>query len=91
MQTSATDLVGVLTSVERLAVSSLTDDEKVLVLDDMKRCIPPEQFCIHCLKTRAIVLNKIEEAINGFKATQAKSEKPKQSRARKPSTTKAKK
>ena len=35
MQTSATDLVGVLTSVERLAVSSLTDDEKVLVLDDI--------------------------------------------------------
>ena len=91
MQTSATDLVGVLTSVERLAVSSLTDDEKVLVLDDMKRCIPPEQFCIHCLKTRAIVLIKIEEALNVFNTTQAKSEKPKQSRARKPSTAKAKK
>ena len=91
MQTSATDLVGVLTSVERLAVSSLTDDEKVLVLDDMKRCIPPEQFCIHCLKTRAIVLNKIEEAINGFKATQAKSQKPVQSRARKTPTKSTKK
>ena len=91
MQTSATDLVGVLTSVERLAVSSLTDDEKVLVLDDMKRCIPPEQFCIHCLKTRAIVLNKIEEAINGFKATKAKSQKPVQSRARKTSTKSTKK
>ena len=39
MQTSATDLVGVLTSVERLAVSSLTDDEKVLVLDDIERLL----------------------------------------------------
>jgi len=86
MQTSANDLVSVLTSVERLAVSSLTDDEKVMVLDDMKKCIPPEQFCIHCPQTRAIVLNKIEEAINGFQATKAKSEKPKQSRARKTPT-----
>lgn len=91
MQTSATDLVGFLTSVERLAVSALTDDEKVLVLDDIKRCIPPEQFCIHCRKTRAIVLKKIEEAINGFQAKKAESQKPKQSRAGKTSTKSAKK
>lgn len=91
MQTSAIDLVGFLTSVERLAVSALTDDEKVLVLDDIKRCIPPEQFCIHCQKTRVIVLKKIEEAINGFQAKQAESQKSKQSRTRKTPTKSAKK
>ena len=67
MQTSATDLVRVLTSVEQIAVSSLTDDEKILVLDDINRCIPPEQFCIQCLKTRAIVINKIQR---GYKWVQ---------------------
>ena len=91
MQTSATDLVRVLTSVEQIAVSSLTDDEKILVLDDINRCIPPEQFCIQCLKTRAIVINKIQGAINGFNATQAKSQKPQQSRARKTPTKSTKK
>ena len=35
-KTSASDLVGLLTSVERLAMSSLTVDEKVMVLDDSR-------------------------------------------------------
>jgi len=90
-KTSASDLVGLLTSVERLAMSSLTDDEKVMVLDDLKMDVPPAQFCTHCMKTRTIVLNKIEEAINGFNTTQAKSQKPKQSRARKTPTKSTKK
>ena len=83
MQTSANDLVGILTSVERLSASAMTDDEKVLVLDDIKKCVPPVQFCVHCKDTRAIVLTKIEEAINGFKAVKATGEKPQQKRPRK--------
>lgn len=83
MQTSASELVEVLASVERLAASKLTDDEKVMVLEDIKRCFPPSQFTINCMQTREIVLKTIEETINGFIPKKTQSEKPIKSRARK--------
>jgi len=83
MQTTAASLVGLLTTVDALMASSLTNDQKTIILDDMLKGIPPEQFCIHCLRTRAIIINKIQEAIDGFKATQSTGKKPVQSRARK--------
>lgn len=91
MQTSASDLVEVLASVERLSVSKLTDDEKVMVLEDIKRCFPPSQFTVNCMQTREIVLKTIEEAINGLQAKEAESQKPKQGRPRKTPPKSAKK
>jgi len=92
MQTSAISLVSILTEIDVLVSSSLTDEQKVHVLDDIDRCIPPEQFCVNCLKTRAIVKAKIKETINGLKTnTKEKSQKPIKSRAGKASTKSAKK
>ena len=83
MQYTASSFIGLLTTVDQLMATSLTDDQKIIILDDMLNGLPPEQFCAHCKRTRAIVSNKIKEAIDGFKATQTKGEKPKQSGQRK--------
>ena len=91
MQTSAINLVSILTEVDALMSSSLTDEQKAHVLDDINRCIPPEQFCIHCMKTRAIVKEKIQETLNGLKTSKEKSQKPIKSRAGKVSTKSTKK
>ncbi len=91
MQASASDLVEILTSVERLSASRLTNDEKAMVLEDIKRCFPPPSFCINCMQTRTIVMKVIEEAIDGFTPKKAESEKPVKNRARKASAKSTKK
>ena len=90
MQTSAIDLVGVFTELDNVMSSSLTKEQKLHILDDINMCIPPEQFCVHCMKTRAILKAKIRENIDGLKATEKTSQKPKPSRARKTPTKSAK-
>lgn len=91
MQKSAVDLVKVLNTVEAVVSLSLTDEQKRYVLDEIERCLPPEQFCVHCLKTRAIVKAKVQEIKNGIKTEETQSQKPVKSRARKSPPAKAKK
>jgi len=85
MQITAQDLVGLLTSVQAVVASDLTDDEKIIVLQDIQNGMPPMQFCINSAGTRAITSAKISEAIDGLQPKKAQSKKPVQKRAGKAS------
>ena len=93
MQTSAHDLVGLLTSVERVAAShTLNNEQKKLVLGEMLNGLPPDQFCVYSKQTKAIVTKIIQEKLYGLQPPEkAKSEKPKQNRAGKAPTKSTKK
>lgn len=92
MQTSVSDLVKYMTSVDFVVASArLTDTEKREVLGELLNTVPPEPFCRATAKTRAITIKAIEEAINGLKPTQTASKKPVKSGARKASTKATKK
>lgn len=86
MHTSAVELVRVMASLEQLMSLALSDEQKVDILEDIQKSIPPHQFCTNSIKTRAILVIKIQENIDGLKTKKATSEKPKQSRARKTPT-----
>lgn len=88
---SVTDYVTMLTTVEQVVSSKLSDTNKQTILGEMLTSLPPRQLCVNTKGTRDIVQNNIQEAIDGFTATKAKSEKPKQSRARKTPTKSPKK
>ena len=83
MTVSAITLVEILARAESVAASTLEDQQKALVLDDILKCLPPAQHCVTFAETRAIVAAKINEISDGFKAKKTKGEKPKQSRQRK--------
>jgi len=91
MQSSAAQLMSQYISAKSVTASDLSDENKQIILGEMLTELPPEQFCIHCKGTRAVISNLITELLDGVKATQAKAEKPKQSRARKTSTKSPKK
>ena len=91
MKISAVDLLSIMGEAEKVATSSLQNEDKIAVLDDLDFGLPPEQFCAGFTKTRAIVRSKIQELMNGIEATQTKSEKPIKSRARKTPTKSTKK
>jgi len=91
MLVSAIDLVRVLAEADRLMSSSLTDEQKAQVLEEIQNCLPPVQFCNQFPKTREICKEKLQEHIDGLKTTKTKGEKPKQSRARKVSAKSTKK
>lgn len=91
MQLSANSLVKVLTTAESIVSSALTNDEKLVILGELHDGLPPQQLCINGRGTRAIVENKLTEAIDGLRSKEATQKKPKQSRAGKAPTKKAKK
>jgi len=91
MASSVTDFVALLTTAEQVVSSKLSDTDKKTILGEMLTSLPPKQLCVNTKGTRDIVQNNIQEAIDGFTATKAKSEKPKQSRARKAPTKSPKK
>lgn len=90
MQNTAMELVRLLSGIEQVMSSSLSDEQKADVLSEMQVGLPPEKLCINSTKTRQIIEAKIKETIDGFKTTETKSEKPKQSRKRKTPTKGAK-
>lgn len=91
MNASVNDLMAFLPSVEQVvATSRMTDNEKREVLGELLASVPPEPFCRHCARTRAITIKIIEEAQNGF-TTKPQVEKPVKSGARKTSAKTTKK
>ena len=91
MQITAQDLVGLLTSVQAVVASDMTDEEKITVLRDIQNGMPPTQFCINSAGTRAITSAKISEAIDGLQPKKAESKKPIQKGPRKASAKGTKK
>jgi len=91
MQVTANDLLGYLDRLEHLRASNLTQDEKKIVTEEIYKGFPEPQYCVHFKQTRAIVVAKYEEYLNGFKPKETQSEKPKQSRQRRTSAKSTKK
>jgi len=91
MLVSVIDLVRVLTEADTLMSSSLTDEHKAQVLEEIQKCLPPAQFCNQFPKTREICKDKLQEHIDGLKTTKTKGKKPVQSRARNAPTKSTKK
>ena len=74
MLTTASELVGLLTRIEDVCVHpSLSDDEKVIILTEMRSEIPADRLCRFSPKTLAIVKDKMEKAIHVREKAKSKS------------------
>lgn len=70
MQTSATDLVALLDSIETVRDHpALSDIQKRKVLTELRHQLPAEQLCRFSAETKDIVANILEEAIDGTQTT----------------------
>lgn len=75
MKITAFDLVHLLDGVERVSASKIPDEQKILVLQDLRKAVPEPVFCASALATRDYVLQTIEGAIHGC-AEKTKSQIP---------------
>lgn len=65
MLASVSDLVKLLTSIETVRDhSGLSDDEKLEMLTELRHEVPAGSLCRFSLKTRNIVEQRLNEAIN---------------------------
>jgi|TARA_B110000444_G_scaffold255809_1_gene290927 hypothetical protein len=62
---TAFDLVRMTHEVERVSASKIPDDQKTLVLTELRNAVPEPVFCASGLATRDYVLQTIEGALNG--------------------------
>jgi hypothetical protein len=62
---TAFDLVRMVHEVERVSASKIPDEQKILVLQDLRNAVPEPVFCPSGLATRDYVLQTIEGALNG--------------------------
>jgi hypothetical protein len=72
---TAFDLVRMVHEVERVSASKIPDEQKILVLQDLRNAVPEPVFCASGLATRDYVLQTIEGALNGC-AKETKSQIP---------------
>jgi len=72
---TAFDLVRMAHEVERVSASKIPDEQKILVLQDLRNAVPEPVFCPSGLATRDYVLQTIEGALNGC-AKETKSQIP---------------
>ncbi len=83
MQVTAIELLALAGSIEDLRSANFTDEEKTQIGQDILKSFPQPEYCVHSFQTRLIVLNKLQEFLDGFSTKETKTEKPKQSRSRK--------
>ena len=69
MKITAFDLVRMAHEVERVSASKIPDEQKILVLKDLRNAVPEPVFCPSGLATRDYVLETIEGALNGCAKT----------------------
>ena len=65
MKITAFDLVRMTHEVERVSASKIPDEQKILVLKDLRNAVPEPVFCPSGLATRDYVIQQIEGALNG--------------------------
>ena len=69
MKITAFDLVRMTHEVERVSASKIPDEQKILVLQDLRKAVPEPVFCPSGLATRDYVIQQIEGALNGCAKT----------------------
>ena len=69
MKITAFDLVRMAHEVERVSASKIPDEQKSLVLQDLRKAVPEPVFCPSGLATRDYVIETIEGALNGCAKT----------------------
>ena len=69
MKITAFDLVRMTHEVERVSASKIPDEQKILVLQDLRNAVPEPVFCPSGLATRDYVIQQIEGALNGCAKT----------------------
>ena len=69
MKITAFDLVRMAHEVERVSASKIPDEQKILVLQDLRKAVPEPVFCPSGLATRDYVIQQIEGALNGCAKT----------------------
>ena len=69
MKITAFDLVRMAHEVERVSASKIPDEQKILVLQDLRNAVPEPVFCPSGLATRDYVIQHIEGALNGCAKT----------------------
>jgi hypothetical protein len=62
---TAFDLVRMTHEVERVSASKIPDEQKILVLKDLRNAVPEPVFCPSAVATRDYVIQQIEGALNG--------------------------
>jgi len=62
---TAFDLVRLVHEVERVSASKIPNEQKTLVLTELKHAVPEPIFCPAGLATRDYVLDNIQGALNG--------------------------
>ena len=65
MKITAFDLVRMTHEVERVSASKIPDEQKILVLKDLRNAVPEPVFCPSAVATRDYVIQQIEGALNG--------------------------
>ena len=65
MKITAFDLVRLMHEVERVSASKIPDDQKILVLTELRNAVPEPIFCASGLSTRDYVIQQIQGAIDG--------------------------
>ena len=69
MKITAFDLVRMAHEVERVSASKIPDEQKILVLQDLRNAVPEPVFCAAATATRDYVIQQIEGALNGCAKT----------------------